>query len=83
MDRRIPPWLTEAPLTVIYKKQKGGGIMPIAVEKTLRRLIICVYCSAVKSQLPDVFLPCGQVGVGTSGDLEAAVHSLSSFIDKF
>ena len=83
MDRRIPPWLTGAPLTVIYKKQKGGGIRPIAVEKTLHRLIICVYCSAVKSQLPDVFLPFGQVGVGTSSDLEAAVHSLSSFIDKF
>ena len=59
MDRRIAPWLTGAPLTAIYKKQEGGGIRPIAVGETLRRLISRVCCSAVKFQLPDVFLPYG------------------------
>ena len=57
MDRRITTWLTGAPLTAIYKKQEGGGTRPIAVGETLRRMISRVCCSAVKSQLPDVFLP--------------------------
>ena len=47
------------------------------MEENLRRLISRVFCSAVKSKLPDVFLPYGQVGVGIPDGLEAAVHSLS------
>ena len=44
-------------------------------------MYVCMY--AVKSKLPDIFLPYGQVGVGVRGGLEAAVHFLSSFIDIY
>ena len=39
-------------------------------------------CSSIKSRLPDVLLPCGQVGVGIRGGLEASVHSLRSYIEE-
>ena len=55
-------------------------LRPIAVGEVLRRLVSRICCAAVKSKLPDIFLPYGQVGVGIRGGLEAAVHSLSSFI---
>ncbi len=71
------------PLTALYKKQGGGGVRPIAVGEVLRRLISQVCCAAVKSKLPEIFLPYGQVGVGIPGGLDAAVHSLSCFIDTY
>ena len=83
MDKRISAWLSGAPLTALYKKQGGGGVRPIAVGEVLRRLISRVCCAAVKSKLPEIFLPHGQVGFGILGGLEAAVHSLSSFIDSY
>ena len=79
MDRLISSWLSGAPLTALFKKHDGGGVQPIAVGEVLRRLTR-VFCAAVKSKLPDIFLPYGQVGVGIRGGMEAAVHSLSSFI---
>ena len=83
MDKRISAWLSGAPLTALYKKQCGGGVRPIAVAEVLRRLISRFCFAAVKSKLPEIFLPYGQVGVGIPGGLEAAVHSLSSFIDTY
>ena len=74
-DVRIAPWLTGAPLTALYKRQ--GGIRPIAVGEVSR---IC--CLAVRPYLQDVFVPSGQVGVGVPGGMEAAVHSLRSFVDS-
>ena len=79
-DTRLAPWLTGAPLTALYKKQ--GGIRPIAVGEVVRRLISRLCCMAVRSRLPDVFIPTGQVGVGIRGGLEAAIHSLCSFIES-
>ena len=79
MDRLISSWLSGAPLTALFKKHDGGSVRPIAVGEVLRRLVSRICCAAVKSKLPDIFLPYGQVGVGIRGGLEAAVHSLSSF----
>ncbi len=68
-DTWLAPWLTVAPLTALYKKQ--GGIRPIAVAEVLRRLASRM---AVRLELPDVFIPTGQVGVGIRRGLEAAIH---------
>ena len=43
--------------------------------ETIRHLVSCVCCLFVRDDLPDLFLPYGQVGVGIKGWLEAAVHS--------
>ena len=81
VDKRVAPWLSGAPLTALYKKA-CGGVRPIAVGEILRRVISRVCCAAVKPRLPEIFLPYGQIGVGISGGLEAAIHSMSSFISS-
>ena len=63
-----------APLTALHKK--FGGFRPIAVGEVLRRLVNRCCCSAVRPRLSEFFLPYGQVGVGTKGGLEAAVHTV-------
>ena len=78
LDDRIAPWLTGAPLTALLKKK--GGFRPIAVGEVLRRLASRLCCSAVRSRLPDTFIPYGQVGVGIKGGLEAAIHVSRTFI---
>ena len=48
----------------------------------LRRLASHACCAAAWSCLPDILLPYGQVGVGVKGGLEAAIHSVSTFIEN-
>ena len=78
-DRCLSPWLVGAPLTAL--KKPAGGLCPVAVGEVLRRLISRVSCAAVKSRLPGLLLPSGQVGVGIRCGLEAAVHSVRSALD--
>ena len=78
LDCRVAPWFCGAPLTVLIKP--GGGFRPIAVGETLRCLVSTVCCLAVRSTLPDVFPPFGQVKVGVSGGLEAPIHSLCTIL---
>ena len=78
LDSRVSPWFCDAPLTALIKP--GGGFCPIAVGETLRHLVSKVCCFAIRPALPDTFLPFGQVGVGVSGGLEAAVHSLRTIL---
>ena len=81
LDSRLAPWFCGAPLTALAKK--NGGFRPIAVGETLRRLVSKVCCLSVRSLLPDLLLPFGQVGVGISGGLEAAVHSMHSILSLY
>ena len=55
---------------------------PIAVGEVLRRLVSRVCYAAVRPRLPDILLSYGQVGVGVKGCLEAAIHSVRTFIEK-
>ena len=47
-----------------------------------RRLASRLCCAAVRSELPDLFLPYGQVGVGVKGGLEASIHALRFHIKE-
>ena len=79
VDVSISPWLSGAPLTALNKK--SGGIRSIAIEEVIRRLVSRICCTAAaKPRLQEVFLPYGQVGAGVSGGLEAAIHTLKSYI---
>ena len=60
--------------------KKKGGVRPIAVCETIRRLVSRVCCLSVRDGLPDLFLPHGQVGVGVKGGLEAAIHSFRHYL---
>ena len=78
MDVSIFPWLSGAPLTAV--NFKSGGIHLIAVGEVIRRLVSRICCTAVKPRLQEVFLPYGLVEGGVCGGLEAAIHTLKSYI---
>ena len=80
LDRRLSPWLCGAPLTALLKP--SGGVRPIAVGETLRRLTSRLCCTAARPSLPNLFLRSGQVGVGINSGLEAAIHTLRLFLKR-
>ncbi|KAL0829371.1 hypothetical protein ABMA28_004148 [Loxostege sticticalis] len=56
-------------------KKKDGGIRPIAVGCTFRRLAAKICCRAISDGLAAYFEPV-QLGFGIKGGCEAAIHSL-------
>jgi hypothetical protein len=65
---------------LIALDKKSGGIRPIAVGFTLRRLTSKCANSAGIYRLSSVFAP-RQLGVGVPGGCEAAVHSARRFLE--
>ena len=61
-------------------QKKGGGIRPIAVENTFRRLFSKLSLHSVMNSLREDLLPC-QFGVGVGMGCELAVHAIRSFIN--
>ena len=52
---------------MIALREKVNDICPIAVAEVFRHLASHLCCAAVRSELPNIFLPYGQVGVGVKG----------------
>ena len=73
----IQPTFCGASLCALNKKD--GGIRPIAVGSTMRRLVAKAACKAVMSKITAHFLPV-QLGFGVPRATEAAVHAARSFI---
>ena len=73
----IRPLFFGANLTALHKK--GGGIRPIAVGCTLRRLVAKIAASKVKEDLTSLLAP-RQLGFGIKGGAEAAVHAARMFV---
>jgi hypothetical protein len=74
----LVPWFVGAPLTAFAKN--GGGVSPLAVGETLRRLTSKLCVSIVKNRAAmyfgpqvDPYAPV-QVGVGVRGCVKIAVH---------
>lgn len=61
-------------------KKKDGGIRPIAVGTTYRRLAAKICCKKTAPTLASYFQPI-QLGFGSRGGCEAAVHSVRTFLD--
>ena len=61
-------------------KKKDGGIRPISVGETLRRLVSKCLNALVKKEAEMLFSPT-QLGVGVKGGCEIIVHSVRSLID--
>jgi hypothetical protein len=72
----IAPVFAGASLTAFYKSD--GGIRPIAVGDTLRRLSAKCATHSVQEKFAGVFRP-AQLGFGTPGGCEAAVHATRRF----
>ncbi|KAG7295586.1 hypothetical protein JYU34_021841 [Plutella xylostella] len=61
--------------------KKDGGIRPIAVGNTIRRTASKICCRKMLPELSKKFEPI-QLGFGTKGGCEAAVHAARTFITK-
>lgn len=66
---------------LIALKKKSGGIRPIAIGNTFRRLCARLSCAAVSDRMANYFSP-KQVGFSVRGGCEAAVHSARKFISS-
>ncbi|XP_029656934.1 uncharacterized protein LOC115230976 [Octopus sinensis] len=61
--------------------KKGGGVRPIAVGLVFRRLASKLVCRAILPTLITQLQP-AQIGVGSPGGCEAAVHAVRTFTEK-
>lgn len=73
---QVCPYLYGASVCALEKK--GGGIRPIAVGSTIRRLVAKLGCHAVRDDMADYLQP-HQVGFGTPLGCEAAIHATRWF----
>ena len=62
-------------------EKKGGGVRPIAVGYTWRRLAAKCANSYIIEKMASLFVPI-QLGVGVSGGCEAAVHAIRQYTDQ-
>ena len=74
---RIKPLIAGANLSAFNKP--NGGLRPITVGYTLRRVAGKCAASIASSKFKSYFAPL-QVGLGTRGGAEAAVHAVRAFI---
>ncbi|CAK1587163.1 unnamed protein product [Parnassius mnemosyne] len=77
VNPEIVPILFGANLIALTKKD--GGVRPIAVGSTLRRLASKIAVRHILQKLNSEFEPV-QLGFGVKGGCEAAVHALRSFL---
>ena len=66
--------------TLVALRKKMGGIRPIAVGGTLRRLVAKVATGKVKAEMSELLAP-GQLGFGVSGGAGAAVHAKRLYLN--
>jgi hypothetical protein len=78
--RELSPFIAGAPLMALVKQ--GGGLRPIAIGETIRRLVSKCCCEATTEDAKIIFGPL-QVGVATQGGAEAAVHAARQLAKEF
>lgn len=81
LEGRVPlairPFFFGASLVALEKK--SGGVRPIAVGCTLRRLVAKIACQMVVEDMADLLSP-RQLGYGVRNGAEAAVHATRLFL---
>ena len=75
----VRPFFFGASLVALRKK--AGGVRPIAVGCTLRRLVAKVASGMVRDLMAHLLSP-RQLGYGVRGGAEAAVHATRAFLSK-
>ncbi|KAJ8722193.1 hypothetical protein PYW08_004595 [Mythimna loreyi] len=79
--------VNEAVIDILYGanlcalRKKDGGIRPIAVGSTYRRIAAKICCAFYREALANKFQPL-QLGFGSKGGCEAAVHALSTYLNS-
>jgi hypothetical protein len=81
LDGKIPPAIQPVfcGASLFALSKKNGGIRPIAVGCTLRRLVAKVAARLVSVQAAELFHP-HQLGVGVKHGTEAAVHATRCYL---
>lgn len=79
MPTELTPWITGAPLTPL--KKPDGGVRPIAVGETLRRIVSSIALSRVVQRARDHLAPF-QLGVATKNGSETIIHATRKWIEK-
>ncbi len=67
--------------TLCALTKKDGGIRPIAVGNTFRRLAAKLGCNSVRDYISNLFRPI-QLGFGVKGGCEAIIHAVRTFLQK-
>ena len=67
---------------LIALNKKEGGVRPIAVGNTLRRLVAKCAGFLVRDEMSELLVPF-QLGYGVKGGAEAAVHGARLFLKKY
>ncbi len=75
----VAPFFAGASLTALAKE--NGGIRPVAVGETLRRLTGKAVCNAATPRVTEALAPL-QIGVGLPMATEAAVHAVRGWLDR-
>ena len=78
--RELAPFIAGAPLMALNKQ--GGGLRPIAIGETIRRLVSKCCCEATAEDCKVLFGPL-QVGVATQGGAEASIHAARKLAAEF
>ena len=81
LSGRIPEFATQAffGASLIALRKKGGGLRPIAIGSTYRRIAAKVAVSKVSASIGEELRP-AQLGVATSNGCEAAVHAIRAYV---
>lgn len=66
--------------SLIALSKKDGGVRPIAIGCTYRRLVSKLACKDIAEELSDILQP-KQLGFSVKGGCEAAVHAVKLFIE--
>ena len=67
--------------TLVALGKKDGGVRPIAVGNTLRRLATKVGCKSMSAEIGDSLRPV-QLGYSTRGGCEAAAHAARKYLSE-
>ena len=78
--RSLAPYIAGAPLMALNKP--GGGLRPIAIGETIRRLVSKCGCWLAEAIAQDLFGSL-QVGVATKGGGEAVIHAVRKLAKKY
>ena len=65
--------------SLVALRKKSGGVRPIAVGCTLRRLVTKAACKQVVDEMAELLAP-HQLGYGVRGGSEAVVHAARRFL---
>ena len=78
--QEVAPFVAGAPLMALNKPD--GGLRPIAICETIRRLMSKCCCQLVSWDAAKIFGSL-QVGVATRGGAEAAVHAVRKLMKQY